>query len=175
MLTHQIIRVEIEELKRLLIHGDLEIPSFWRCIWPGLILMPWFLLSSYFSYWQSDYVSGLDKITAMAFSGVMSFFSIIVIANARSLFLSLPKSFREKSRFYNHLSAKCKFYGVFILFLFPCMAFYFASVHLNAIVFCAVTFASTILTVMVMNIDLRRYQWATLISVLKSARNKESQ
>ncbi len=36
MLTHKIIQSEIEELKQILVHNDLEIPSFWRCIWPGL-------------------------------------------------------------------------------------------------------------------------------------------
>lgn len=36
MLTHKIIQSEIEELKQILVHNDLEIPSFWRCIWPSM-------------------------------------------------------------------------------------------------------------------------------------------
>lgn len=172
MLTHKIIQSEIEELKHVLTHQELEIPSFWHCIWPGLVCMLWFLLSSYLSYWLSDYASGLEKITAMVFSGAMGFFSIVVIANTRSHFLSLPKSFRRESKFFNYLSVKCKAYGIFILFLFPFLAFYFASSHLNAIAFSVVTFFSIILTVMVMNIDLGRYQLATLTSVIGSFRRK---
>jgi hypothetical protein len=44
------------------------------CIWPGLVCMLWFLLSSYLSYWLSDYASGLERIAAMVFAGAMGFF-----------------------------------------------------------------------------------------------------
>lgn len=74
MITHRIIQSEVEELKRILTEKDLMIPSFWSCIWPGLTCMLWFLLSSYFSYWLSDYASGIDKITVMVFAGAMGFF-----------------------------------------------------------------------------------------------------
>ncbi|HDS6410578.1 TPA: hypothetical protein QHZ98_003371 [Klebsiella oxytoca] len=170
MLTHQIIQSEIEELKQILAHQDLEIPSFWRCIWPGLVCMLWFLLTSYLSYWLSDYASGLERIAAMVFAGAMGFFSIVLIANTRAHFLSLPQSFRKKSKFFGYLSGKCKAYGVFILVLFPCLAFYFSSIHLNAIAFSVITFFCMIVTVMVMNIDLGRYQLATLTSVIEAVR-----
>ncbi len=173
MLTHQIIQGEIDELKLVLTEKDLMIPSFWSCIWPGLTCMLWFLLSSYFSYWLSDYASGIDKITVMVFAGAMGFFSIVVTAKTRSYFLSLPESFRKNSRFVNFLLAKCKMYGVCILFIFPCLAFYFSFTHLDSIIFCVITFFCIIVTVMVMNIDLGRYQLTTLTSVIESVKNKE--
>lgn len=173
MLTHKIIQSEIDELKQILVHKDLEIPSFWRCIWPGLVCMVWFLLSSYLSYWLSDYASGLEKIAAMVFAGAIGVFSIVIIANTRSHFLSLPESFRRESKFFNYLTVKCKAYGVFILIIFPCLAFYFSSIHLNAIVFSVITFFSILVTMMVMNIDLGRYQLATLTSVIESVKSKE--
>ena len=98
MLTHQIIQGEIDELKLVLTEKDLTIPSFWSCIWPGLTFMFWFLLSSYFSYGISDFSTGLDRISSMVFAAVVGIFSIIATANTRSLFLSLPESFRKKSR-----------------------------------------------------------------------------
>lgn len=174
MLTHQIIQSEIEELKQILTHKDLTIPTFWNCIWPGLICMLWFLLSSYFSYWQNDLTSALDKMAAMVFAVAMSFFSIVIIANARGLFLSLPESFRRESVFFKYLSVKCKSYGIFILFLFSCLAFTFSHYNVNAIVFCVITGFSIILTIMMMNIDLGRYQLATLTSVIESVRGKET-
>lgn len=173
MLTHKIIQSEIEELKQILAHKDLEIPSFWRCIWPGLVCMLWFLLSSYLSYWLSDYASGLERIIAMVFAGAIGFFSIVVIANTRSHFLSLPESFRRESKFFNYLAVKCQAYGIFILIIFPCLAFYFSSIHMNAIAFSVITFFTILVTVMVMNIDLGRYQLATLTSVIELVRNKE--
>lgn len=93
MLTHKIIQSEIEELKQILVHKDLEIPSFWRCIWPGLVCMVWFLLSSYLSYWLSDYASGLEKIAVMVFAGAIGVFSIVIIANTRSHFLVMTPTY----------------------------------------------------------------------------------
>ena len=106
----------------------------------------------------------------MVFAGAMGFFSIVLIANTRAHFLSLPQSFRKKSKFFGYLSGKCKAYGVFILVLFPCLAFYFSSIHLNAMAFSVITFFCMIVTVMVMNIDLGRYQLATLTSVIEAVR-----
>lgn len=174
MLTHQIIQREIEELKQVLAQQNLEIPSFWRCIWPGLVCMLWFLLSSYLSYWQNDFTSALDKMAAITFAIAMSFFSIVITANIRGLFLSLPESFRRKSIFFKFLSVKCKAYGIFILFLFACFAFTFSYYNVNAIVFCVITGFSIILTIMIMNIDLGRYQLTTLTSVIESVRSKDS-
>lgn len=172
MLTHKIIQGEIEELKQVLAQQNLEIPSFWRCIWPGLACMLWFLLSSYLSYGLSDYASGFDRITAMIFAGAMGFFSIVVIANTRSHFLSLPQSFRRKSKFFSYLSRKCKAYCAFIMTLFPCLAFYFSSIHFNALAFSVITFFCMIVTIMVMNIDLGRYQLTTLTSLIESVKSK---
>ena len=44
---------------------------------------------------------------------------------------------------------------------------------INAVVFIVVTGFSLLLTLMVMNIDLSRYQLATLTSVIESVRNHE--
>ncbi|HHC2877626.1 TPA: hypothetical protein ACN7Z1_004653 [Klebsiella pneumoniae] len=172
MLTHQIIQSEVEELKRILTERDLTIPSFWSCIWPGLACMLWFLLSSYFPYWLSDYASGIDKITVTVFAGAMGFFFIVVTAKARSYFLSLPESFRKQSKFVNFLLAKCKVYGGSILLMFTCLSFYCSFTYIDSIVFCVITFFYIIVTVLVMNIDLGRYQLATLMSVVESVRNK---
>lgn len=173
MLTHQIIQSEIEELKQILTHKDLTIPSFWRCIWPGLLCMLWFLLSSYLSYWQNDFAFALDKIAAMVFAFVVSVFSIVITANIRGLFLSLPASFRKESKFFNFLSVRSKAYGFFILFLFTCLAFLFSYNSINAIAFCVITGFCIMLTIMIMNIDLGRYQLATLTSVIESVRSKK--
>ncbi|HDU5577881.1 TPA: hypothetical protein ACTW6Y_005303 [Klebsiella pneumoniae] len=173
MLTHQIIQGEIDELKLVLTEKDLTIPSFWSCIWPGLTFMFWFLLSSYFSYGISDFSTGLDRISSMVFAAVVGIFSIIATANTRSLFLSLPESFRKKSLFFGFLAKKCRTYGAVIFTIFPCLAFFSAYNGINAVFFIVVTGFSLLLTLMVMNIDLSRYQLATLTSVIESVRNHE--
>ncbi|QLS23702.1 hypothetical protein [Klebsiella michiganensis] len=173
MLTHQIIQSEIEELKQILTHKDLTIPSFWSCIWPGMICMVWFLLSSYLSYGISDFATGLDRIASMVFAGAVGVFSLIATANTRALFLSLPESFRKESLFFGFLAKKCQVYGGIVFVIFSCLAYFSAYNGVNAIVFIVVTGFSLLLTIMVMNIDLGRYQLATLTSVIDSVRNKE--
>ncbi|HFQ7322423.1 TPA: hypothetical protein ACGT57_005455, partial [Klebsiella pneumoniae] len=60
-----------------------------------------------------------------------------------------------------------------IFTIFPCLAFFSAYNGINAVVFIVVTGFSLLLTLMVMNIDLSRYQLATLTSVIESVRNHE--
>ena len=38
MITNKILIEEVEELKSLLSQGKAEIPSFWECLWPGVVL-----------------------------------------------------------------------------------------------------------------------------------------
>jgi len=174
MITNKIIREEVDELKILLSQEELNIPSFWNCIWPGLVCMIWFLLSSYLSYGINIHSAGLERMGAMIFAGAMGVFSIIIIANTRSLFLSLPDSFRRKSIFFRFLSNKCKIYGTVILLFFLCFSFCGSYVNLNAIACSIMIFFSIILTIMVMNIDLGRYQLATLTSVIESFKKNKN-
>lgn len=174
MLTHQIIQREVEELKQILTHEDLEIPSFWRCIWPGLVCMLWFLLSSYLSYGMNEYVSSLDRLGSMIFAAAIGVFSTIAIANTRALFLSLPESFRKESEFFNFLSKKCKVYGLTILLMFTCFAFMTSFIGWNIVSFFVLTIFGIVVSIMVMNVDLGRYQLSTFTSVLESVRGKET-
>lgn len=54
------------------------------------------------------------------------------------------------------------------------LGIFFAYNGINAIIFIVVTGFSLMLTIMIMNIDLGRYQLATLTSVVESFRNKEA-
>ncbi|HDS6520165.1 TPA: hypothetical protein QHW61_005235 [Klebsiella oxytoca] len=176
MLTHQVIKDEIEELKRLLLDESLvEIPSFWGCIWPGLVCILWFLLSSYLSYGISDYSSSLDRLASMIFAGGMGVFLTITIANTRSLFLSLPEVFRRESKTFQFLSGKCKAYVLTILCMFTLFAFGTSYIGWNVVAFCVLTIFGIVITVMIMTFDLGRYQLATLTSVIESIKTKKNE
>ncbi len=66
MMTNKILIEEVEQLKNMLSRGEMEMPSFWSCLWPGVILAAWnmvcaiisvgagiCLLNSYFGCWCS--------------------------------------------------------------------------------------------------------------------------
>ncbi|WP_276086032.1 hypothetical protein [Klebsiella quasipneumoniae] len=172
MLTHQIIQSEVEELKQLLTERDLTIPSFWSCVWPGRLCTLWFLLSSYFSYGISDFSTSMDKLANMVFAGAMGVFSTIAIANTRSLFLKKSKHFRITILVFKCISKKSKPSIGCILVMFSLFAFTTSSIGWNVVGFCVLTMFSIVITVMVMNIDLGRYQLATHLSSCSWVRNK---
>nr|QFX78048.1 hypothetical protein [Raoultella ornithinolytica] len=60
-----------------------------------------------------------------------------------------------------------------VFVIFSCLAFFSAYNAINAVVFIVITGFSLLLTIMVMNIDLGRYQLATLTSVIESVKSKE--
>lgn len=174
MITNKIIREEVDELKTLMSQEELNIPSFWSCIWPGFVCMIWFLLSSYMSYGISEFSTSMDRSASMVFAGVMGVFSIIVIANTRAIFLSVPESFRKKSVFFRLLSKKCKCYGMVILITFTCSSFYFSKNHIFALEFMISTGFCFLLTIIIMNVDLGRYQLATLTSVIETFKKSKN-
>ena len=49
MITNKLLIEEVEELKSLLSQGKAEIPSFWECLWPGVVLVVWNMLCAVIS------------------------------------------------------------------------------------------------------------------------------
>lgn len=49
MITNKLLIEEVEELKNLLSQGKTEIPSFWKCLWPGVVLVAWNMLCAVIS------------------------------------------------------------------------------------------------------------------------------
>ncbi|MBL1980646.1 conjugal transfer protein TraS, partial [Klebsiella pneumoniae] len=41
MMTNKILIEEVDELKNVFSRGEMEIPSFWSCLWPGVIVAAW--------------------------------------------------------------------------------------------------------------------------------------
>lgn len=46
MINNKVIFEEVEELKHILSQGEVDIPSFWTCLWPGLVIVAWNALCS---------------------------------------------------------------------------------------------------------------------------------
>ncbi len=94
MITNKILIEEVEELKSLLSQGKAEIPSFWECLWPGVVLVAWNILCAVISV-DAVYLSGKYMFHVLVFPVGVSTIMLLGIASSRSLFLSVPKNFRE--------------------------------------------------------------------------------
>lgn len=98
MITNKILIEEVEELKSLLSQGKAEIPSFWECLWPGVVLVAWNILCAVISV-DTVYLSGKYMFHVLVFPVGVSTIMLTGIASSRSLFLSVPKIL-EKNRMY---------------------------------------------------------------------------
>jgi hypothetical protein len=66
MITNKILIEEVEELKSLLSQGKAEIPSFWECLWPGVVLVAWNILCAVISV-DTVYLSGKYMFHVLVF------------------------------------------------------------------------------------------------------------
>ena len=131
MMNNKTLIKEVDELKDVLSKGDAEIPSFWVCMWPGLCLVIWNIFCALISV-RSEYYDVKYIFWVLIFPGAVGLILLLGVANARSLFLSVPKSFREKSVIYRFFSKKLLFSfassieQVSVIFFFSrCFSFFF--------------------------------------------------
>lgn len=171
MITHEKIKRETEDLKVILSNGEMEIPPMWSCIWPGLLLAAWFFVCFYISFLFSNGLGKKDIEFSLAFCSIMGFIVIMAIANARALFLSVPKCFRMNSLIYNELGRKVRVYMVLGL-----------GVSFLLSVFCGlfdmswpvVLFVLMMLLASCMMIDFSRYQLAAFSNVISAFKDSKN-
>lgn len=100
-------------------NSEVEIPSFWRCIWPSLVFVPFFLAWQVYIF--VTYKSFHDPSTTLGFSLFFSFGVILISTQMRGKYLSLPESVRKNSLIIRILKRKYLFYS--LLWLLSAMAF----------------------------------------------------
>jgi len=173
MINNKIIFEEVEELKRVLSQGEVEIPSFWSCLWPGAALVAWNMLCAVISV-NHNYVSDRDSFWIVVFSGIVSLMVLLGVASARSLFLSVPKSFRAQSHVYRYFSKKVSVYALAYIVGVLLIALYNRSYFASAFPFGFLLILMTIVMGIFMNLDFGRYQLSALTSVVNSFKDNES-
>lgn len=115
-ITHKTVQAEAEALKSIIDSGDVCIPGFWDCAWPGFLLILWLTI------WPAI-VFGLftapseGTLIAIGFSVFFGFLINFGIFNARSMYLALPLSFRQSSKIIAMIKKKA------IAYLFVFLAF----------------------------------------------------
>ena len=167
MMTNNIIAEEVEELKSLLSQGKAEIPSFWACLWPGVVLVLWNTLCAVISV-DLVYLSGRYIFHVLIFPVGVSVIMLLGIASSRSLFLSVPKSFRLRSAIYGFFANKVAIYAVVYMLLIMVLAFYNRFFYGSPFPFAFMVVLITIFFGFIMNFDFGRYQLPLLTSAINS-------
>lgn len=113
MINNKVILHEVEELKNVLSQGEAAIPSFWACLWPGLVIVAWNVLCAMISV-NHNYLAVKYIFWVVIFPGGVGLILLLGIASARSLFLSVPKSFRIRSIYIDFFPEKSLFMHFYI-------------------------------------------------------------
>lgn len=98
MMTNKILIEEVEQLKNMLSRGEMEMPSFWSCLWPGVILAAWNMVCAIISV-GGGYLSVKFIFWVLVFPGVISLM-ILLEWQVRVHFFYLFPDFIECARRY---------------------------------------------------------------------------
>lgn len=174
MINRDKIRSEINELKCVMEGGGIEIPSMWVCLWPGLILILWLLFLSSIAYWFLP--SGKDFFAPLCyiFSFGIGMIMLVAIANARGLFLSIPRSFRQCSTIFLFFRRKINIYFWFFIFLSFSLVLLCAFLNLGGFVYLLMLMFMIVVFVMFMTIDFGRYQLAAFSNVISAFKDSKN-
>lgn len=168
MITHMQIKHETEELKNILTNGEMEIPSIWECIWPGLCFMVWFVFCGFLNAFVFSWRNIVDNLAVGFVVGLMVLLSSY---SARSLFLSVPKAFRNKSVLYSFLSKKINVYALSGILLSLCLTLLSGMMGLPLLMVfigCGTLFA------MFMALDFGRFQLAAFSNVISAFKDSKN-
>ena len=167
MINNKVILHEVEELKNVLSQGEAAIPSFWACLWPGLVIVAWNVLCAMISV-NHNYLAVKYIFWVVIFPGGVGLILLLGIASARSLFLSVPKSFRIRSNIYRFFSRKIIIYAFLYMLTILFLAFFNRFSYDSPFPFGFMVLITSIFFGVVMNLEFGRYQLSLLTSAINS-------
>lgn len=127
MIMHKEVQEEVKALKASIEAGGVEVPDFWRCTWPGLVIFLWIsFVPSVFFYICMGLTS--ETIAVMGFSSFIGILLFFFSINIVSLYLSIPRKFRDESKVLKLLKNKSKNY----LFIYLCISSVLAIISANS-------------------------------------------
>lgn len=171
MLTQQVIREEIEELKTVIANDSLTIPGLWECAKPGVMILVWLMICPLIAYSSSD-ANTAETMASIGFSGFLGFIILIGVTNARGILLSVPETFRKKSKVMIFLNGKIKNYVKVYMLTILMLSFFGAySIddslgYLMPMMFVSAGFA------FFFNADISRYKLSAFTEIVKSVSKK---
>lgn len=160
--------MEMDALMKILDENELENQSFLSCVLPGLMCSMCFLIISGYFIYKNDYLMFPDGIVILFFSGLVGAFFTFPILIYRSTFLSVPSVFRKRSVIFNILVAKVLIYVWGVFAVYAAVAYFTIDDDYDPIVFVATMFFVMKIMVILMVLDLKRFQCLKLRMLIKS-------
>ncbi|HEC2122701.1 TPA: hypothetical protein R1887_005315 [Klebsiella oxytoca] len=168
MERYESIKTEVNEIKHFILARQCECPTAWQCIWPGIVFLFIFVVSTWLSFWVEPYGSELDKIASAIFSLLLGLVFLASVGNARAILLSVPSSFRRQSTIYNFFGRKLKMYGIVVAVGYALLSYAAYFFKMGVLYFIPSVIVFLVLVIIAISIDLRRYQLTGLLSVINT-------
>lgn len=173
MITNEVIKKEIEDLRKCLVLHELEIPSFFSCIWPAIFFALIFTGIPLFLFSHNIYTDEMGLIAVAVFGFFLSILFFALIGNSRALFLSVPRKFRRNSKLYDSLGKKIWIYLITYAVLYSMLATYISSIYFSVMWFIGLSMILMVVMAIIMNVDFGRYQLSALTSLIESFKYKK--
>lgn len=172
MLTQQIIREEIEELKKMINNGELEIPSFWACAKPGLLIWLWLFICPLVAFNVTGSML-TDTLISVGFSSFLGFILFFWVVNASGFALSIPQSFRRRSKVVSMLRGKIKGYVAGYILIILILSFAASCSKMGPLSYGVPLILLTIFFAVIFNADISRYKLSALSELIKSVSERD--
>lgn len=174
MVNHMVIKEEMTELKNVLSSGEIEIPNFWSCVWPGLFVIAWLVIFPLAVFFMFGGLSD-EVVFSSVFNLVVGFILFFMTFNVRSLYLSVPGGFRRKSEVLKLLKSKAKCYIVIYMSLNLVLLFFAAVTKVGAIAYYVPNMFILVACGLVFSADIGRYHLSAFTSVLALIKSHKQQ
>lgn len=174
MITNKVIRQETEELKQILKQGDLEVPSMWTCLWPGLGVTLWLLVCLLLSFNSNLFIrdfKGLDILAPLGFCLFMGLMITMATASARGTYLSVPSEFRQKSQLYAFFGKKIKQYAIVYLVVMGVMPYLILVMGLGLFLYMFIGGLFSFIIFFIFVTDISRYQLSMISSIIDACKS----
>lgn len=171
MVTHKIIKDEAAQLKELM-DEQLEIPSFFSCVKPAILMEVWMVLCPLVSFFLADQRDS-ELLIATGMSAFLGFLISVSIVNGRSLYLSLPVQLRESSQVLELLSKKVKSYAMVFLSLVLILSVLAANSALGSMAYIIPLILFTVMMVFIFNMDIGRYRLSAFTAALELIKSRK--
>lgn len=172
MITHKIVQAETESVKSLIDSGDVCIPEFWDCAWSGFVVMAWLVLVPLIGYSIFGQLTE-DVAVCSLINLVLGFIIFFMLFNVRSVYLSIPKGFREQSMILLMLRKKLKSYIMTFIVINLCLLISSISTGTGALGYYVPNMFVLVFIGMIFSADIGRYRLSAFTSVLKLIKSRK--
>lgn len=171
-MDHNTFKNEAEKLKYIISNGNLHIPSFWECVWPGVLMIFWIVICPVIAFQMYiEMYSGDPMIIA---SGVfVGMLFTVAIFNIRSWYLAIPYEFRVNSIFFKKLKSKLVAYYLVYMLVVPIASYFSTYTTVEAAFYAGPLLISLLLIMFIGLMDISRYRVSAFSSVLELIKSRK--